>query len=699
MTISSLDTALSGLRAAQRHLDVISNNISNAQTDGYTRKILPQEALVLGGKDGIGIGVKIQSIIRHVDKALLRDLVKQAAVSQGHAVTQQYLDRIQAFHGATDAGRSISAQMGKLYDIFAELADTPDSAVVLNKTLQVAKQAAEKFNEFATLLTQMRNQAEDEINSNVKQANISLQKIAELNVRIGALSGNNESTAELEDQRDREVNILSQYIQVSSFTAENNRMVVMTKQGQTLVDNEARQLVFNKNSLGATSYYPGGGADGLYIDSIAGTDIAGDGIGGSLGALLELRDETLPTYTAQLDELAQKTAIRFDQIGLRLFTDENGNVPATVAPPGLVGYVGFSQTIRVNQDILDTPTLLREGTNGNVVQAGSNEVIRKVLEFTFGANTYQEAQGTVDISAGTIFASTGMTQVNRVVGTIDLTDYVPDLYAAPNINGAADTFQLSIGGVPSIITVNPGDTAADLVNTINAAVGSPVASLTGNGQLVIDATGDIDFTNINIGAAGIADLGFSFGTTAAQDPSFTVQVGIQSPFTITVAPGDTAATMLASLNAIPGLTASLGGGGELILTPDEGGDINLANVVGMPIADLGLTVSSIAHTAFRQNNLGPNGSLSTGILGTATLEEFSRNLVTVQAEDAALNKEKMEKETAFLTTLQQRHADQSGVDMDQELSELIRVQTAYTAAARAVSVTERMLDELMQAFR
>ena len=54
--------------------------------------------------------------------------------------------------------------------------------------------------------------------------------------------------------------------------------------------------------------------------------------GGKLGGLLELRDEIFPKQTAQLDELAHKLAYRFDQQGLRLFTDASGNVPADTAP-------------------------------------------------------------------------------------------------------------------------------------------------------------------------------------------------------------------------------------------------------------------------------------------------------------------------------------------------------------------------------
>jgi CheY-like chemotaxis protein len=100
-------------------------------------------------------------------------------------------------------------------------------------------------------------------------------------------------------------------------------------------------------------------------------------------ALLELRDQTLPQYHAQLDELAQKTSMRFAEQGLTLFTDEDGNVPAHVAPPATVGYNGFSEKMQVNADVMQDHSLIRTGTNGETVLDGSNAIIDRVLEFAF----------------------------------------------------------------------------------------------------------------------------------------------------------------------------------------------------------------------------------------------------------------------------------------------------------------------------
>ncbi|HYD16962.1 MAG TPA: flagellar hook-associated protein FlgK [Patescibacteria group bacterium] len=692
MSTLALDAALSGLRAAQRQLDTISNNISNASTTGYTRKILPTETLVVGG---VGMGVDIDAIMRSVDKNLIRDMMKQTSVSSASTVASAFLDRIQSFHGATEAEASISAKIGKLGDAFSTLSSDPSSTTQLSNTVTQAQQVAKTFNDFSALLNDMRTETQAKIADGVTKVNAQLKVIASLNVQIQTLTAQGKSSADLEDKRDMAVAQVSQYIEVSTFTDSTNKMTVMTKQGQTLADGTAQQLYFQGGALSATSFYPGGGAEGLHINGANGSEVPQGQIGGSLGALFTLRDETLPTYQAQMDEMAQKLAFRFEQQGLRLFTDADGNVPANTADPAVPGYVGFSGEIRVNASILANPQLLRTGTTNAVIPAGSNEVIRRISEFALGAYQGQTANGTVDISGGDLFTVLGLTQSNRVVGTTGLNSYTPDLDAAPNIN-APCSFDLDIGTGTVNIAINPGDTATDLVNNINAALGINAAQLSSGGQLVISGTGDITISDVDIGA-GIQDLGLVFTTYPAQNPSMTVQVGSQTPVTVSIAPGDSAADLLLSLNAIPNLTATLGTGGELVLTPTNGGDIKLTNAVGTPVTAMGVTVTNVPHAAFRQSHLGPGGNLSLGLVANASVADFSRAVLTDQAQEAATATDMAAQEDSYLQTLTTRFSDESGVDLDEEVSALIRVQTAYAAAARMISASEQMLDDLMNA--
>ena len=382
MTTVALNSALSGLRAAQQALNTVSTNISNASTTGYTRKILPQETLMVGG---LGAGVTTGGLVRNVDQTLMKSLFGQISTTQSSQVRAAYLDRIQDFHGASEAEAALSNQISNLSNAFSALSSSPDSTLYLNQTVQAAQDVADSFNEYTTLVNDLRTQSESEISAYVTEVNNNLNKIAALNIQISNLTSSGQSAADLEDQRDIAIRNISQYMQVSTYTDQNNVMVVSTKQGQVLADTKAQQLVFNKSaSMGPTSYYPGGGLGGLYINSTGGIEVAQGAIGGSIGALFELRDQTLPQYQAQVDEMAQKMAERFDSLGLRLFTDSSGNVPASTSPPAAVTYSGFAGNIRVNSNVVNDPTLLRSGTNGGSVQSGSNSVINRILEYGFG---------------------------------------------------------------------------------------------------------------------------------------------------------------------------------------------------------------------------------------------------------------------------------------------------------------------------
>lgn len=691
MTTVALNSALSGLRAAQQALNTVSGNIANAQTPGYTRKILPQQSLVIGG---VGAGVQTGTLVRNVDTALLKDIFRQISGTEAASVKQTYLDRIQDFHGASEAERSISARIGNLESAFSNLSASPNDSLLLGQAVNAAEQVAKGLNDFTSLINNLRTQTETEISGHVTSVNAQLKTIAELNIQISNLSTSGQSSADLEDQRDMAVREVSQYLQVSTYLTQDNVMVVSTKQGQVLADTKSHQLYFASSpNMSATSYYPGGGLNGLRIDGAGGVEVAQSAIGGKMGALFEMRDRTLPTYQAQVDELAQKMASRMESLGLRLFTDGNGNVPANVAPPTPVTYTGFAGDIRVNRLVIADPTLLRTGTSGGAAATGSNDVINRISQYGFGNFVRQDAAGTANISAGTIFASTGMGQSNQVIGNVNLNDYTPDLDAAPNIT-TPTSFTLTVGGVPNNIAINPGDTAADLVNSINAAFPG-TASINSLGQLSLNATSDITIADNGIGAAGMADLGLSFNTFTATNPSFTVQLGSQSPVTITINPTDTSVELLAALNAVPGLTASLGVGGELLLTPDEGGSITLANTNGTPLNNLGMSLSNVGPTAFRQNNLGPSGTLSTGLPSTSGITDFSQRMVSAQSADYTVAETQATQEANYLSTLEARNSSISGVDIDQEIAELIRLQTAYTAAARMISATEELFDRLL----
>ena len=125
MGLGALDAALAGLRISQQQLSVISNNVANVGTPGFTRKLLPQSSQAI---DGVTVGVAAETIVRNVDINLSRDLWTQISATGQLDIKQQYLSRVEEFHGPPDANQSIAAELAQLEETFIRLSDSPDDS-------------------------------------------------------------------------------------------------------------------------------------------------------------------------------------------------------------------------------------------------------------------------------------------------------------------------------------------------------------------------------------------------------------------------------------------------------------------------------------------------------------------------------------------------------------------------------------------
>lgn len=746
MGISALNSALSGLRVSQQQLDVISTNVANVGTPGYSRKTLPQSAQTL---QGTGIGVRAETIIRNVDLNLERDLWTQVSAVGQLSVQQSYLQRIEQFHGPPDRQLSVAAEISRLEDSFAALADSPEDSIRQAATVNQAIDTANKINDLAELITTSRNDAQADIQVAVNKINDLLVQIADVNDQVRVNGATGRSTAALEDERDAAIQELSELIEISFFQRGDGVLVVQTNRGVELASETSTQLTFRPTPLGPGSVHPDSAA-GIFVgdpDSGLATgsfEITTLSPGGRLGGLLELRDTTFPKQTAQLDEFSHKMALRFEAQGLRLFTNATGQIPADTAPtPELPGppivpavpvtYVGFSSEIQVNVNILNDNSILQSGTATTdlPILAGSNEIISRVLDFTFGATALQQAQGNIDVRVGGgattlqewlgVFSENQVTTFRDLSALGDLTTAAGSPFTAPG----ADTFSITIdpageGAGPTgplnvnISTLAAPSGATELANAITALDPDITASVNANGQLDITSRFDLEIADVNMGTAGFQFLGINPGTYEATDPFIDVQVGTADPVRIIIEPGDTQTELVDKLildptipndTGVPGLAidaVTFAATGELILRPGDdftnpefGGSLSIIsgpfnvdaanaeiNVVtpgtlvdGVNIAsalfgsfsaggqDLS-PISSISYQSetengsgvflgFRENLLGPDLSVSTGIIGAATLENFGQNMVNEQTQELIITQGRIDDEESLRSVLEQ----------------------------------------------
>lgn len=428
---ASLRYALSGLFVTQRGLDVVSRNIANADTQGYTRKTLTQYNDVL---NGTGVGVRLGNLEREMDLALQREVLsREGDVARGR-VLESYLLKIDAIQGKPDSEQSLGSLMTKLQDKFVRLLDQPDQATLQNDVIEGADTLARMMNDVSRTLTGLRNQSQAEIVDLMGQLNTHLQKVDDLNRQLSQRLLVGQTAPDLEDQRDQALQEISKLVDITYFRTGDGSIRINAANGQPLLDSSFQPLSTDPAQLTPNSYYEAGNPASPIGPILLGgtTDMTPFLKGGRLGGLLELRDEILPRMQAEMDELAVTTAKRFEGAGLTLFTDGGGGVPnGWVPPPAALDYVGFSAEIRVSAAVRASPEILRDGDAGQPAGASYPEYrdqIQAVVDEVFGkpASAALEFART-DLGPGPRSLST------RLPASVSLATYSAELVTAVGV--------------------------------------------------------------------------------------------------------------------------------------------------------------------------------------------------------------------------------------------------------------------------
>ncbi len=313
----ALNNSLSGLNINRQSLAVLSQNIANANTPGYSRKILEQESLYL---DGNGAGVNITDVIRKVDDYLIRSVRDQTSkVGQGD-VESDYADRIQILLGKPGNKDSINSSIGNFFNAIQSLAQTPESSSLRVNAVNLGKTLAGGINDLSSGLNDLRFQADQDIKLATSSINSDLVEIDKLNKTISSESALGKPITELEDKRDGLIKDLSGYLDVQIYKKTTGEVNINTVSGLGLLDDSVYQLSYNAASskdsfVNNVSLSPlqiyrldeQGNQIGTPKDLItAGTSdtIVSNVSSGKLSGLVDMRDKQIPDILKQLDNLA-----------------------------------------------------------------------------------------------------------------------------------------------------------------------------------------------------------------------------------------------------------------------------------------------------------------------------------------------------------------------------------------------------------
>lgn len=353
--------ARSGLLATQRALAIVSQNIANADSPGYTRKSLPVTAASWGDQP---LGVRLGEVSRQVNDTLLAERDARGAEQAAARLRESLLTPIEATQGATGDGTSVADSIGALRASFLLLRGSPADNGLQRDAAFAAREVATRFNEAGRAIGEARNAAQRAIVEEVNRFNTALREVSELTTAIRGNLASGLSAAELEDKRDMALSRLSESLPVRATRHPDG--------GVTLISGGLAIPLFATEgpleTTGVAGVAPAafhGGMGGLPGVMLAGVDVTRQLAGGRLAEAVALRDQVLPRFQAEMDLAASHLAARLDSQGLRLFTDPQGNAPDVTLPYNdpASRQLGFANVIRVNPAILDTPRLIRDGTH------------------------------------------------------------------------------------------------------------------------------------------------------------------------------------------------------------------------------------------------------------------------------------------------------------------------------------------------
>jgi flagellar hook-associated protein 1 FlgK len=351
----ALSIAMSGLRANQAALSLVSSNVSNSETPGYVRK----NTNVVDTSHGVRtIGVN-----RELDTYVQNQLRTELSGSGYATAKSTFLNNLQGIYGDPDSNATLEASFNALTTALQALSTSSDSDSARKAVVNAAQTMAGQLNDTSDGIQGLRAAADSGINGAVNAANDAMAQIARINQQIGGNPHLDASTASLLDQRDQYIDQLSQLMDIRVVPGDGNQVSVYTGAGFQLVGGpNPAKLSFSpqgtmtpdaqwnsdpsKSDLSSVMLqYP----DGSKIDLTAEHGIRS----GAIAAYTELRDKTLPQAQAQVDSLAaaMSSALSDTTTGGVAFP------PATPAPPPGTP-TGFD---------LDLTNLQAPGHDGNTI--------------------------------------------------------------------------------------------------------------------------------------------------------------------------------------------------------------------------------------------------------------------------------------------------------------------------------------------
>jgi len=524
----ALHSAVSSLLVIEKQMGVASNNISNANTVGYTEQTVDVSTQATQGNV---TGVKAGVATTHVDEFLSASIVKNTSSSSEASTYYSYCktlsDAMGSISTTSTGGNDLASELSDLQTTLSSLANTPNDTALKTKAISELTTLTANLRDTSSTIQKQRANADQDISSAVSDANTQLTAIRDLNIKIREAGNRGDSTATLLNQRSTALESLSKDIGVNYYNDSAGNVQIYSTGGTPLLIGDQAATISHSavSSAGTSVTYTSGastGIDGIWVN---GEDVTSSLTGGKIGALVQVRDQDLTNAQTELDEMSSTLSSTLNTIhnqGTSLNPPQTlTGTSETAFSSGEAVTVASGTTFRIavmNSSAQATGycdvDLSGCSTVGDVVDAintaiaGASPSMDVTCSLTNGqmvlsAGTAGEGVGVTTLS-GSIAASSSATGTD-VSSYFHLNDLLTggssaatvkvrsDISTAPGLMAAGKLVSTSSPGTPPFTAVTQGD------GTVGASLSSALLS-----NQSFDASGVL--ADANVSFSGYAAL-------------------------------------------------------------------------------------------------------------------------------------------------------------------------------------------------
>jgi flagellar hook-associated protein 1 FlgK len=354
---TALNIAQQSLINTQRQTTVLSRNIANAENADYTRRTAVLSSLAPGSRVAV--------IQRSTDAALFRENLSAMSGWSAQSTILDGLNKLSSSVNGVNHASSSSILIGKMQEALELYVSSPSNRTLAENAVGSARDVVRALNDGTKAIHAFRNDMDGQITTAVSELNALLADFKTVNDQIRKANMQAGEANDAYDTRDAILKRISELVPVSTITRSHDDMMLVTADGATLFETEPRPVLFDTV-----------GGNGVLIDGVPMNPATGANTtaGGTIAAMVQLRDSFAEEMQAQLDEVARGLISAFAETdpadasnviaGLFVF-DLAGTVPADgVRISGLAGRIALNERV-------------------DPVQGGDAERLRDGINFDF----------------------------------------------------------------------------------------------------------------------------------------------------------------------------------------------------------------------------------------------------------------------------------------------------------------------------